>query len=172
MSEQVDISVEKDNDAGPEPRTPLATGSEQRGPLPAASDVALEDILPINARLFSEHRWQEYFARLRAEDPIHFNETDIAGRFWSLTRYEDIKRVDTDWKNFSSAHGIVLGFPVGAELPEGMLNMSTFIAMDPPTHDVQRKTVAGSVSPTNLGNMEALIRERTRTVLDLSLIHI
>ena len=49
---------------------------------------------------------------------------------------------------------------------EGMLNMSTFIAMDPPTHDVQRKTVAGSVSPTNLGNMEALIRERTRTVLD------
>ena len=122
--------------------------------------------MPVNARLFSEHRWLEYFARLRAEDPIHFNETDIAGRFWSLTRYEDIKRVDIDWKNFSSAHGIVLGFPVGADLPEGMLNMSTFIAMDPPTHDVQRKTVAGSVSPSNLGNMEALIRERTCTVLD------
>ena len=166
MSEQADISVEKPNDTALEPRTPLATGSEQSGPLPAASDVALEDILPINARLFSEHRWHEYFARLRAEDPVHFNETDIAGRFWSLTRYEDIKKVDTDWKNFSSAHGIVLGFPVGAELPEGMLNMSTFIAMDPPTHDVQRKTVAGSVSPTNLGNMEALIRERTCTVLD------
>ena len=92
MSEQADIFVEKENDTTPEPRTPLATGSEQRGPLPAASDVALEDILPINARLFSEHRWHEYFARLRAEDPVHFNETDIAGRFWSLTRYEDIKR--------------------------------------------------------------------------------
>ena len=108
MSEQADISAEKQNDTAPEPRTPLATGSEQTGPLPAASDVALEDILQNNARLFSEHRWHEYFARLRAEDPVHFNETDIAGRFWSLTRYEDIKKVDTDWKNFSSAHGLSL----------------------------------------------------------------
>lgn len=165
MSEQVDFAAETLSESAPEPRTPLAEGSEQTGQLPAAADVAIEDILPINARLFSEYRWLEYFARLRAEDPVHFNETDVAGRFWSLTRYEDIKRVDTDWKNFSSAQGIVLGFPVGADLPEGMLNISTFIAMDPPTHDVQRKTVSGSVSPSNLGNMEALIRERTCAVL-------
>jgi cytochrome P450 len=162
MSEQ---SVSS-NESAPAARMPSAEGSNQKGPLPAASDVALGDILPINARLFSENRWHEYFARLRKESPVHFNETEMAGRFWSLTRYEDIKKVDADWKNFSSENGIVLGFPVGAELPEGMLQTRTFIAMDPPTHDVQRKTVAGSVSPTNLGNMEALIRQRTCTVLD------
>ncbi len=90
----------------------------------------------------------------------------MAGRFWSLTRYDDIKRVDTDWQHFTSSKGITLGFPVDAELPEGMLELSTFIAQDPPIHDVQRKTVAGAAAPGNLANMEALIRQRTGQVLD------
>ncbi len=38
--------------------------------------------------------------------------------------------------------------------------------MDPPVHDVQRKTVTGAVAPTNLVNLEPLIRERTCAVLD------
>lgn len=137
---------------------PSAAGVDELTPIPAAKDVALEDILPVNPRLFSENRWEEYFERLRREDPVHFNETVSAGRFWSLTRYEEIKQVDTNWSNFSSAHGITLGFPVGTELPEGALNISTFIAMDPPTHDVQRKTVTGVVAPRNLANLEPLIR--------------
>lgn len=166
MSEQPVSTEESTNQASTQRRMPSAEGAEQKGPLPAAADLAIEDIMMVNPRLFSEHRWAEYFARLRAEDPVHFNETDLAGRFWSLTRYADIKKVDTDWKNFSSAHGITLGFPVGAELPEGMLNITTFIAMDPPVHDAQRKTVAGSVAPTNLGKMECLIRERACKVLD------
>lgn len=166
MSEQPVSTEEPLDQKSAEARMPSSIGSSDKGPLPAASDIALEDIMPVNARLFSENRWLEYFARLRAEDPVHFNESDIAGRFWSLTRYAEIKQVDADWKNFSSAHGIVLGFPVGAELPEGMLNTTTFIAMDPPEHDAQRKTVAGSVAPVNLGKMEALIRERTSDILD------
>ena len=71
-----------------------------------------------------------FFKRLREEDPVHFNTTELAGRYWSLTKYEDIKAVDSDHENFSSAHGITLGLPVGTELPEGALNVSMFIAMD------------------------------------------
>ena len=41
-----------------------------------------------------------------------------------------------------------------------------FIAMDPPTHDVQRKTVSPVVAPSNLANLEGLIRQRTQSVLD------
>lgn len=139
---------------------------EELEEIPSAYDIPIEDIMPINARLWSEHKWKEYFERLRAEDPIHFNETEIAGRFWSLTKYEDIKAVDQDWENFSSAHGITLGIPVEAELPEDALNITTFIAQDPPEHDVQRMTVTGSVAPRNLVEMESLIRERTQNVLD------
>jgi len=167
MSEATQDKTSASPDAeAPLRKMPGAAGADMKGALPSAYDLPLEDILPVNPRLFSENRWPEYFERLRAEDPVHFNETDLAGRFWSLTRYEDIKQVDTDWKNFSSAQGITLGFPVGAELPEGMLNISTFIAMDPPVHDAQRKTVSGSVAPANLGKMEALIRQRTCDVLD------
>ncbi|MFT5209205.1 MAG: cytochrome P450 [Flavobacterium sp.] len=134
--------------------------------IPSAYDIPIEDIMPVNASLWSEHKWGEYFERLRAEDPVHFNESELAGRFWSLTRYEDIKRVDSDWKNFSSANGITLGIPVGEELPEGALDITTFIAQDPPEHDVQRKTVTKSVAPNNLAEMEPLIRERTCKILD------
>lgn len=136
------------------------------GPIPSPYDIALEDINPVSPRLFSEYKLWDYFKRLRDEDPVHFNETELAGRYWSLTRYEDIKKVDADHVNFSSAQGITLGFPIDAVLPEGALNVSMFIAMDPPTHDVQRKTVTGVVAPSNLAKLEPLIRERTQEVLD------
>ena len=125
-----------------------------------------EFIRPVWNRLFAENRMLDYFERLRREDPVHFNESEVAGRYWSLTRYKEIKAVDTDHKNFSSAHGITLGFPIDQPLPEGALDVSMFIAMDQPKHDVQRKTVSPVVSTRNLAGMEALIRERTCEVLD------
>ncbi len=165
MSEALDTTVE--TTAAPEFIRP---GSEQdhsmKGPIPAASDVPLDEINPVWNRLFSENRMLEYFERLRRDDPVHFNETEVAGRYWSLTRYDEIKAVDTDHKNFSSAHGITLGFPIDQPLPEGALDVSMFIAMDQPKHDVQRKTVSPVVSTRNLAGMEALIRERTCEVLD------
>jgi cytochrome P450 len=148
------------------PTRPGAEDVESTAEIPSAYDIPIEDILMVKPRLWSEHRWQEYFERLREEDPVHFNETELAGRFWSLSTYEHIKQVDSDWKNFSSAHGITLGIPFDAELPEGALDISTFIAQDPPIHDVQRKTVTGVVAPPNLAIMEPLIRERTCLVLD------
>ena len=160
MSEAIDTSPT------PEFVRPGSELDKKKGPIPAAADTPLEDINPVWNRLFSENRMLEYFERLRREDPVHFNETEVAGRYWSLTRYEEIKAVDTDHKNFSSAHGITIGFPIDQPLPEGALDISLFIAMDQPKHDVQRKTVSPVVSTRNLAAMEALIRERTREVLD------
>ncbi|MCB1693109.1 MAG: cytochrome P450 [Pseudomonadales bacterium] len=136
--------------------------------IPPASTMDLEAINPVYAKLFSENRWQEFFERLRKEDPVHLNDTPTTGRYWNLTRYEDIRRVDQDWQNFSSANGITIGRAVGDESDGGgpFANFRMFIAMDPPTHDVQRKTVTGVVAPTNLAKLEPLIRERTRNVLD------
>ena len=169
MSEAIDITAETTLAATAAPEF-IRPGSEQdhskKGRIPAAADVPLDEINPVWNRLFSENRMLEYFERLRREDPVHFNETEVAGRYWSLTRYDEIKAVDTDYKNFSSAHGITLGFPIDQPLPEGALDVSMFIAMDPPKHDVQRKTVSPVVSTRNLAGMEALIRERTCEVLD------
>ena len=145
------------------PETEMAEKGEGVG---AAADLALEDINPLNAHLFREHRWQDHFARLRAEDPVHFNELETAGRYWSVTRYDDVRAVDGDHKTFSSASGITLGLdPKRPRETEGPGIMS-FIAMDPPQHTEQRKTVRGVSAPSNLRNLEPTIRERTVNVLE------
>ena len=131
-----------------------------------AADLALEDINPANPHLFAEDRWQDHFARLRAEDPVHLNEIDTAGRYWSITKYEDVRAVDGNWHDFSSARGITLGAKPGdgAETLQDVVR--TFIAMDPPEHTEQRKTVRSVSAPSNLRRIESLIRDRTSTVLD------
>ena len=164
MSEAVESEL-----ANTEAPSFVRPGSEQdkkKGEIPAAADMALEDINPVWNRLFSENKMLDFFERLRREDPVHFNESEVVGRYWSLTRYDDIKAVDTDHHNFSSAHGITVGFPIDQPLPEGALDVKLFIAMDPPKHDVQRRTVSPVVSTRNLAGMEQLIRERTCSVLD------
>lgn len=150
--------------------TPEQAQAASGADIPDAYDMAIDEINPINAHLFLEHRWQSHFARLRAEDPVHLNDIETAGRYWSLTKFKDIKAVDADWKNFSSAHGITLGFRKGTKLPPGSVMQSNansaFISQDPPRHDDQRKTVQGVVAPQNLRKLEPLIRQRTGEVLD------
>ncbi len=46
------------------------------------------------------------------------------------------------------------------------LQRPSFIRMDPPKHDDQRKVASPIVAPANLANMEPVIRERTCMVLD------
>lgn len=152
----------------PKSRTPEQEQAANGANTPDPYDMAIEDINPLNAHLFCDNRWREVFERLRKEDPVHFNELKSAGRYWSLTKYNDIKAVDADWQRFSSAHGITLGFRPGSDAPVGFVPGSKppFISQDPPQHGGQRKTVTGVVAPNNLAKMEPLIRERTCKVLD------
>ncbi len=149
-------------------RTPEQEQAAKGANTPDPYDMPLEEINPVNAHLFADNRWQPVFERLRAEDPVHFNEIETAGRYWSLTKYDDIKAVDADWQHFSSAHGISIGFRLDADVPQGLFEQSQppFISQDPPGHDEQRKTVTGIVAPQSLATMEPLIRERTCNVLD------
>ncbi|MEL7157284.1 MAG: cytochrome P450, partial [Actinomycetota bacterium] len=151
----------------PEYRSPEMEMAALGADVAPAADLAIDQINPHNPHLFRDNRWQEYFARLRAEDPVHLNEIETAGRFWSITSYEDVRAVDGDWRTFSSTNGIVLGLEVGSELQQTMAGQVTpFIAMDPPTHTDQRKTVRGISAPSSLRNLEPTIRERTIEVLD------
>ncbi len=146
--------------------TPEMEMAEKGADVPSVDELALADINPANPHLFKEDRWQEHFARLRAEDPVHFNELDSSGRYWSVTSYDDVRAVDGDWQTYSSARGITLGLRANAVSEEQLRRLTSFISMDPPTHTEQRKTVRGVSAPSNLKNMEPLIRERTAAVLD------
>ena len=136
------------------------------GDVPSAEQLAIDEINPFNSHLFREDRWQEHFARLRAEDPVHFNEMGSSGRYWSITTWQDVRDVEGDWESFSSAQGITLTIPPGTPLPDDTIPFDAFIAMDPPDQTDQRKTVRGISAPSSLRNLEDLIRERTINVLD------
>ena len=129
------------------------------------SDVtsqALEDIDPSLPERFRDDVWHEWFARLRKEDPVHYCKNSVNGAYWSVTNHADIKAVDTNHEVFSSeAGGIAIVDPL-----EGEQGIENFIAMDPPRHDEQRRTVTPSVAPTNLATMEPLIRERVIDILE------
>ncbi|HTR84654.1 MAG TPA: cytochrome P450 [Reyranella sp.] len=113
--------------------------------------------------LYRDDGWRPHFARLRREDPVHRHEASPYGAYWSVTRYADIMAVELDHATYSSASELggiqIADQPKGQELPN-------FIRMDPPRHTAQRRTVAPIVAPSNLANMEATIRERTRGLLD------
>ncbi|RMH67231.1 MAG: cytochrome P450 [Actinomyces sp.] len=140
--------------------------AERGAGVPAAAELSIDEINPANPHLFAEDRWQDHFARLRAEDPVHLNVLETAGRYWSVTRYEDVRAVDGDWETYSSARGITLGLERFAKKDAPPQAIMSFISMDPPTHTEQRKTVRGVSAPSNLRNIEPMIRERTAAVLD------
>ena len=129
----------------------------------AAFSMPLEEINPANPPMFVNDTIGHYFERLRRDDPVHFSRSPVFGEYWSVTKYRDIMQVDTNHQVYSSdwrLGGIAVGDAPGGE------RLPMFIAMDPPLHDEQRKAISPIVAPANLANMEDLIRERTRKVLD------
>lgn len=111
-------------------------------------------------RRFQDNSFWPFFERMRREDPVHYCKDSIFGPYWSITKFDDIMTVDKDFETFSSDDGITLADR------QMDFNVTNFIAMDPPKHDVQRRTVQGSVAPKNLAQMEGLIRSRVIDILD------
>jgi cytochrome P450 len=129
-------------------------------PIPPAAELELTDIDLSDPFLYRQGRWKSYYERLRNEAPVHYQANSAFGPFWSVTRHADIVSVDKNHEVFSAEPLIVIG------TPPRFLDIAMFIAMDPPEHDRQRAAVQGVVAPKNLREMESLIRERVRDVLD------
>ncbi len=131
-----------------------------------AYGTPLEALNPAQPELFVHDSWGPTFERLRAEAPVHYTAESDYGPFWSVTRYNDIMAVDTNHHVFSSEDGITLqSLESKAEMAKRPQRQS-FISMDPPRHDEQRKTVSPVVAPANLARMAPIIRERAGIILD------
>jgi cytochrome P450 len=130
----------------------------------AAYALPLENINPAQPALFESDTHWPYFERLRKEEPVHFTRESAFGSFWSITKYNDIMAIDTNHQMFSSESSLG-GITIGGE-PGGEGPLPMFIAMDPPKHDVQRKTVSPVVAPDNLARLAPIIRERAGLILD------
>ncbi len=113
--------------------------------------------------LYQSDTWEPYFERLRRDDPVHWTEGSMYGSFWSVTKYKDIMAVDTNHHVFSS--DAMMGGIAIRDVPMDFRTPS-FISMDPPKHDAQRKVVSPIVAPMNLAKMAGTIRERACRILD------
>jgi cytochrome P450 len=122
----------------------------------------LDQVNPAQPALFAADAMWPVFERLRKDAPVHFTAESDYGPFWSITRYDDIVGVDSDYEAFSSAEGIGLGSNTQGSGPR----LPMFIGMDPPKHDEQRKTVAPALSPAALRRLAPKIRERAGQILD------
>jgi cytochrome P450 len=128
--------------------------------IPDPWSLPIDQLDPSKPELFKYNLHGEYFRRLRQEDPVHFTADGPFGPYWSVTRFEDIVAVDTNHKVFSSEPSVFIGDASDNFEPP------SFIATDPPVHDVQRKAAAPAVAPARLSELEAIIRQRAGAILD------
>ncbi|WP_422342874.1 cytochrome P450 [Parasphingorhabdus sp.] len=120
------------------------------------------------AELYTEDRWQEPFRKLRANAPIQYVPDSKFGPYWSVSTYKPIVHIEALPKIFSSSFeygGISIAFYPDRLLPDEF-RQPQFIAMDPPQHTAQRRTIAPAFGPSEVKTMQDEVRQRTAEVLD------
>lgn len=118
--------------------------------------------------LYAENTFEPVFRQLRAEAPIHYVTDSAFGPYWSVSTYKPIVHIEALPKIFSSSWtygGIAIAFDPETPI-EHEVRMPMFIAMDPPDHTAQRRTIAPSFGPSEVAAMKEEVRIRTGEVLD------
>ena len=69
--------------------------------IPDPWSLPLDKIDVSKSELFLNNRHGDYFRRLREEDPVHYCAESDFGPYWSITKFNDIVAVDTNFKAFS-----------------------------------------------------------------------
>jgi cytochrome P450 len=126
-----------------------------------AESISLADLDVSRPQRFENNTHWPYFARLRRDAPMHFCPQSIHGPYWSITRFDDIVAVETDYRRFSSQRNVIIG-----DVPPEFDRTSAFATSDPPIHTCERKAVTPAVSPKRLANLEEQVRADIGLVLD------
>jgi cytochrome P450 len=119
--------------------------------------------------LYLDCSWDAPFKHLRDHAPIHKCENSKFGPYWSVSTYKPIQHIEALPKIFSSSWeygGITVAGDGIEHLKEFEMPMPMFIAMDPPQHTAQRRTVAPAFGPAEINRMTADTLARTGDVLD------
>src|SRR5262245_42599271 len=127
-----------------------------------ASDAWLLPLSQIDVskpELYERDTHWDYFARLRREAPVHYCAASDFGPYWSITTFKDIVEVEANHAVFSSNRNFLIG-------DQRDFAPASFIGMDPPVHDEQRKAVKPAVSPQRLAEFEPILREHAGKILD------
>jgi cytochrome P450 len=128
-----------------------------------AYETPLKEFDVADPELFRTDTHWPWFERLRREDPVHYCAESAYGPYWSVTKHRDIVTADGAHLVLSSDSelgGITI---LDARQPR---SQTSFIGLDPPVHDAQRKVVAPMFTAERVAALEPLIRERAAKILD------
>jgi cytochrome P450 len=131
-------------------------------------NLAADPLDVTRPHLYHDDVWHEPFRELRAKAPVYYCEHSPFGSYWSVSTYKPIVHIEALPKIFSSSWeygGITIAGDVNT-VREAEIRMPMFIAMDPPKHQAQRRTVAPAFTPSEMERMRSEVRERTAAVLD------
>ncbi|MFF0430548.1 cytochrome P450 [Streptomyces sp. NPDC004520] len=85
------------------------------------------------------------FAKLRAEQPIYWNEGADGSRFWALTRYDDVMWAYRNHEDFGSGRGAIVGGSFRSEDDTSAGRM--LVTTDLPRHRMLKQAIHPSMSP-------------------------
>lgn len=125
--------------------------------MPTATDLNVMDL-----DVFEHGADHEIFARLRDEDPLHWNaENDAGPGFWSVTRYADVVAV----ANNHSAFTVRGGTQIASRRAEGE-GAPSIHHVDPPDHGPLRRLAAPHIRPVKVKALEGDILAVVDQLLD------
>ena len=97
-------------------------------------------------------RIRDVYRVMRDDFPVY---EDPRGRFYALSRFEDVRQAAVDWETFSSA----------AKLENSYLKPS-MAGMDPPQHGEMRAVISKGFTPSRVARLEPRIREIATRLID------
>ncbi|WP_028710496.1 cytochrome P450 [Paracoccus pantotrophus] len=102
------------------------------------------------------------FATYRKEEPVVKARLWNGNSVWLATRYDDVRRVLTEYETFSQVPGP--GYPTACPGRHDtvMEEVPTFVRMDPPRHTVQRRAVLGDFTMKSV----SALRPRMTEIVD------
>ncbi len=124
---------------------------------PKLADIDLTDL----------DRWAQgvpydWFALLRRDAPVFWQDEPRGRGFWSLTRYDDVLAASKDWQTFSAEAG---GTSLMDLAPEHVESRKSMLDSDPPGHTRLRAIVNKAFTPKAINAYEGRIQTLFHDVL-------
>jgi cholest-4-en-3-one 26-monooxygenase len=124
-----------------------------------AAEIDLNDVDRFNDGV--PHEW---FARLRREDPVYWQEERDGPGFWNINKYSDLVSASRQPNLFSSWLGATNSFDLTPEdLEQSRLLM---LNMDPPQHGKFRRLVSRGFTPKRIDALSGHIRDLAKKIVD------
>jgi cholest-4-en-3-one 26-monooxygenase len=128
------------------------------------SGVDFGDINLLDSTVFAERVPHEWFAFLRRNAPVWWQEEEDGPGFWAVTTLAEATQVNRDYEHFSSARKATYLW----ELAEDDLAQQQLVMlnMDPPLHTRYRRLVNKGFTPRMVNQLHQRIHAATDDIID------